>query len=269
MQTIQVMRFGGPDVLEPNPGAEPVAGAGQALVAVEVADVLTLDAALRAGDGSGFFDLRPPYVPGGGVAGRVLATGDARDTDWDRAPGRRPAGPAGRMRRARRRPGRDAGRDPRGPGVRRRRGARPRRADGARAARGSGRPARRARARDRRRGRHGRAARAGPPAGGRDGRGSDPRGGEARRWCRTSAPPGRLRRRRVARGGRRGRRRALRRRPGRGGRPVGRAAFAIVADGGRFSAHGAPSGDFAPVAAGRRRLAASPAGHPRRLVPAR
>jgi NADPH2:quinone reductase len=82
MQTIQVMRFGGPDVLQPNPGAEPVAGAGQALVAVEVADVLTLDAALRAGDGSGFFDLRPPYVPGGGVAGRVLATGDARDTDW-------------------------------------------------------------------------------------------------------------------------------------------------------------------------------------------
>ncbi len=82
MQTIQVMRFGAPDVLEVRPGAEPVARAGQALLAVEVADVLTLDAALRAGDGSGFFDLRPPYVPGGGVAGRVLATGDARDTRW-------------------------------------------------------------------------------------------------------------------------------------------------------------------------------------------
>jgi NADPH2:quinone reductase len=82
MQTIQVMRFGGPDVLEAHHGGEPVAGAGQALVAVEVADVLTLDAALRAGDGSGFFDLRPPYVPGGGVAGRVLTTGDAQDMDW-------------------------------------------------------------------------------------------------------------------------------------------------------------------------------------------
>lgn len=82
MQTIQVTRFGPADVLEVCSGAEPAAGPGQALLAVEVADVLTLDAALRAGQGTDFFDLRPPYVPGGGVAGRVLATGDDRDTGW-------------------------------------------------------------------------------------------------------------------------------------------------------------------------------------------
>jgi hypothetical protein len=33
------------------------------------------------------------------------------------------------------------------------------------------------------------------------------------------------------------------------GGDVGRAAFGVIADGGRFSAHGAPSGDFAPVEA--------------------
>ncbi len=75
-------RFGGPEVLRPREAPEPEAGPGQALVAVQVADVLTLDAALRAGDGEGFFDLRPPYVPGGGVAGRVLAVGDPADRGW-------------------------------------------------------------------------------------------------------------------------------------------------------------------------------------------
>jgi NADPH2:quinone reductase len=34
------------------------------------------------------------------------------------------------------------------------------------------------------------------------------------------------------------------------GGEVGRAAFGVTADGGRFSAHGAPSGDFAPVSDG-------------------
>jgi NADPH:quinone reductase len=33
------------------------------------------------------------------------------------------------------------------------------------------------------------------------------------------------------------------------GGPIGQAAFGIVADGGRFSAHGAPGGGFAPVSA--------------------
>jgi len=33
------------------------------------------------------------------------------------------------------------------------------------------------------------------------------------------------------------------------GGPLGAAAFGIVADGGRFSAHGAPGGGFAPVSA--------------------
>lgn len=82
MQMIQVVRFGSPDVLVLRDGPEPVARDGEVLIDVEAADVLTLDAALRAGEGTGFFDLRPPYVPGGGVAGRVLATGPSADAGW-------------------------------------------------------------------------------------------------------------------------------------------------------------------------------------------
>lgn len=82
MQIIEVVAFGGPEVLRPREVAEPEPGPGQALVAVEVADVLTLDAALRRGDGRGWFDLAPPYVPGGGIAGRVVAVGADSDAGW-------------------------------------------------------------------------------------------------------------------------------------------------------------------------------------------
>ncbi len=60
MQMIQVVRFGGPDVLEAGDGPEPVARDREVLIDVEAADVLTLDAALRAGEVTGFFDLSPP-----------------------------------------------------------------------------------------------------------------------------------------------------------------------------------------------------------------
>ena len=51
-------------------------------MAVEVADVIALDATLRAGAAQDWFDLRPPYVPGGGVAGRVVAVGSREDAHW-------------------------------------------------------------------------------------------------------------------------------------------------------------------------------------------
>ncbi len=82
MQIIEVVEFGGPDVLRAREAPDPVAAPGEALLAVQVADVLTLDAALRAGAGQDWFALRPPYVPGGGVAGRVLAVGDPSDAAW-------------------------------------------------------------------------------------------------------------------------------------------------------------------------------------------
>lgn len=82
MKTMQVTTFGGPEVLEPRDAPVPVPAAGEALVAVEIADVIVLDATLRSGSAQDWFDLRPPYVPGGGVAGRVVAVGDAQDARW-------------------------------------------------------------------------------------------------------------------------------------------------------------------------------------------
>ncbi|MFI9380634.1 zinc-binding dehydrogenase [Kutzneria sp. NPDC052558] len=71
MRVVSVRAYGGPDVLELRHEPDPVAGDGEVLIDVEVADVLLLDARLRSGWGRQWFDLRPPYVPGAAVAGRV------------------------------------------------------------------------------------------------------------------------------------------------------------------------------------------------------
>jgi NADPH2:quinone reductase len=60
----------------------PVAGPGELVVAVGAADVLFLDTQLRAGMMADYFAVRPPYVPGGAVAGPVLAVGPEVSTDW-------------------------------------------------------------------------------------------------------------------------------------------------------------------------------------------
>jgi NADPH2:quinone reductase len=79
MRVIEVTRFGPPEVLEPAERPEPRPGPGELLVEVQLAEVLFLDTQLRAGWGREFFDVRPPYVPGVGVAGiaggrRVVAS---------------------------------------------------------------------------------------------------------------------------------------------------------------------------------------------------
>ncbi len=71
MQVVQVVRFGGPEVLELAERVAPVAGDGEVEVEVTAAEVLFLDTQLRAGWGQEFFRLQPPFVPGAGVAGRV------------------------------------------------------------------------------------------------------------------------------------------------------------------------------------------------------
>jgi NADPH:quinone reductase len=77
---IEVGRFGGPDVLIPAKAADPAPGPGEVLVATSFADVLFLDTLIRSGRAAGFFPIRPPYVPGNGVSGHVAAVGpDVRD----------------------------------------------------------------------------------------------------------------------------------------------------------------------------------------------
>lgn len=82
MHAIEAARFGGPDVLAYRELADPVPGPGQLLVAAEACDVLFVDTMIRSGRGRDYFPIRPPYVPGNGVGGTVTAVGDGVDAAW-------------------------------------------------------------------------------------------------------------------------------------------------------------------------------------------
>lgn len=75
MRVIEAKAFGGPEVLVPSEAPDPVAGPGQVVVAVSVVDVLFVETEIRRGLGGEYFPVQPPYVPGSGVAGTV---GDGR-----------------------------------------------------------------------------------------------------------------------------------------------------------------------------------------------
>ncbi|MFI6095634.1 zinc-binding dehydrogenase [Lentzea sp. NPDC051213] len=82
VRAVRVHEFGGPEVLVAEEIAEPVAGPGQVVVGLNVADVIFLDTLLRSGWGSEFFPHQLPYVPGGGGAGQVLSVGEGVDPAW-------------------------------------------------------------------------------------------------------------------------------------------------------------------------------------------
>ena len=82
MLVISVGRFGGPEVLVPASAPDPVAGPGELVVAASASDVMFVDTMIRSGRGVGFFPIRPPYVPGSGVAGAVISVGDGVDDGW-------------------------------------------------------------------------------------------------------------------------------------------------------------------------------------------
>lgn len=82
MRAIEVRDFGTPDVLQPAGLPDPVPGPGQVLVAASACDVLFVDTMIRSGAGAGYFPVRPPYIPGNGVGGEVVAVGAAVHPDW-------------------------------------------------------------------------------------------------------------------------------------------------------------------------------------------
>ncbi|MER5389945.1 zinc-binding dehydrogenase [Saccharopolyspora sp. NPDC002686] len=82
MRAVEVTRFGGPEVLAAVDAADPVPGPGQVVVRMSAVDVIFLDAQLRSGWGREFFGLKPPYVPGDGVAGEVVSAGADVDESW-------------------------------------------------------------------------------------------------------------------------------------------------------------------------------------------
>ncbi|MGI5482069.1 zinc-binding dehydrogenase [Streptomyces lavendofoliae] len=79
MRVVRATRFGGPEVLVAAEVPDPVPGPGQVLVDVAAVDTIYLETQLRSGWGGEFFALEPPYVPGGGIAGTVRAVGAGVD----------------------------------------------------------------------------------------------------------------------------------------------------------------------------------------------
>lgn len=82
MRAIEVCRFGGPDVLELCQFADPTPGPGQVAVTAAACDVLFVDTMIRSGKGADYFPIQPPYVPGNGLGGTVTALGDGADPAW-------------------------------------------------------------------------------------------------------------------------------------------------------------------------------------------
>jgi NADPH2:quinone reductase len=81
-RTVEVRQFGGPGVLIATTVPDLVAGPGQAVISVRVADVGFVDTLIRSGRAVGWFPIRPPYIPGGGVAGQVISVGPGTDPGW-------------------------------------------------------------------------------------------------------------------------------------------------------------------------------------------
>ena len=82
MRAIEVRRFGPPDVLQVADLPDPVPGPEQVLVAAAACDVLFVDTMIRSGAGAGYFPIRPPYVPGNGAGGEVVAVGELVSPGW-------------------------------------------------------------------------------------------------------------------------------------------------------------------------------------------
>lgn len=74
MKAIEVARFGGPEVLQLREVPDPVPGAGEVVVDVAAADTLWLETSVRAGAGGAYFPVTLPYRPGVGVAGTVAGS---------------------------------------------------------------------------------------------------------------------------------------------------------------------------------------------------
>ncbi|GAA4638735.1 zinc-binding dehydrogenase [Actinoallomurus vinaceus] len=82
MRVVQVTRFGGPEVLVPGQAPDPAAGPGQVVVEVAVAGVTFVETQIRRGTDRWHARPELPYVPGGLVAGRVSSVGSQVDPAW-------------------------------------------------------------------------------------------------------------------------------------------------------------------------------------------
>jgi len=81
VRVVKVERFGAPEVLVAADSPDPVAGPGELVIGVTASDVMYLDTMIRSGRGA-YFPVQPPYVPGNGVTGQVTSVGDGVDDSW-------------------------------------------------------------------------------------------------------------------------------------------------------------------------------------------
>ncbi|MEI8410555.1 MULTISPECIES: zinc-binding dehydrogenase [unclassified Kribbella] len=82
MRAAVVTEFGGPEVIKTQDWPDPVAGDGEVVIEVAVADMIFVETAIRQGAHSQYFDVNPPYVPGNSLAGTVRAVGPDVSPDW-------------------------------------------------------------------------------------------------------------------------------------------------------------------------------------------
>ena len=82
MRAAQVKEFGGPEVLVPVDLPDPVPGPGEVVIDVAYADTIFVETQVRSGWGRDYFPVTPPYVPGGGVSGTVTAVGAEVAEEW-------------------------------------------------------------------------------------------------------------------------------------------------------------------------------------------
>ncbi|HET6359256.1 zinc-binding dehydrogenase [Streptomyces sp.] len=82
MRVALVKEFGGPEVLVTAEVPDPVTGPGEVVVAVSAVDTIFVETQVRSGSFGEHFPVQPPYVPGGGIAGTVRAVGEGVDGGW-------------------------------------------------------------------------------------------------------------------------------------------------------------------------------------------
>jgi len=82
MRAAQVKAFGGPEVLVPVEVPDPVPAPGEVVIDVAYVDTIFVETQVRTGWGRDFFPVTPPYVPGGGVSGVVSALGPDVPAEW-------------------------------------------------------------------------------------------------------------------------------------------------------------------------------------------
>ncbi|GIF09271.1 zinc-binding dehydrogenase [Actinoplanes siamensis] len=82
MRVVRAIRLGDPEVLVLGQAPDPVAGPGQVVVDVAVAGISFVETQIRRGIDRWHERPQVPYVPGGLVAGLVRAVGDQVDAAW-------------------------------------------------------------------------------------------------------------------------------------------------------------------------------------------